>query len=600
MSNCDADHWPSQLRCKFLSARHSANSTYGGVGVVLERDALRAVVVRAIAAVKDASESSEDVTSLLQTYLDILPSFSGDFYTPTNAPRVVRSDILYRITISCPFEKAKAASEDKLLDPRLYLRRCSALQNLIHSSLLSSNTTCLEDVFDVQEIDVETGVVFKTLCRSLEMNLLPNLERLNITCVVAETCNDYLLMFCSALHRMPPNKINSISFCHTPIDTLLRVKLLECVSSRLVGLKSLTFIGTDCPTEDDGFVIPDQQLLRNSSLNELRFKEVSFTDGILRTLLSSGFTRNLKILDIERTRCDATAQILSLAITSGNLTFIESLSMRRNNIGDKELIFFSTAISEFVGGRKSLQRMRKLDVRQNSFGDEGLASLTSAIHDPSTLPVLSILFVGNNESLTFSDEEMASLLQELSFRPDVEILNAQNASVGPMSMDAIYLGNSNSLKNLTLNSNPIRDIGIIALCNRLERRHVGSAINGGCDLSFLGLNSCMIGDKGMASLAKCCVVLPNLSTMLLAHNFIGDAGWVVFLDTLRKDNGELALASLVRLDLEGNNISNIKMNMFCDSISEGALPKLEQISFNETNLTEKILRVCAEKHIRIH
>ncbi|XP_076848260.1 NACHT, LRR and PYD domains-containing protein 3-like isoform X2 [Brachyhypopomus gauderio] len=179
---------------------------------------------------------------------------------------------------------------------------------------------------------------------------------------------------------------------------------------------------------------------------------------------------------------------------------------------------------------------RKAILSGCSLTKESCKSLTSVLQTENTLKELEI---NNNDLQDSGVEQLCAGLKSSNCK--LEILRLSLCGLTEESCKSLtsVLQRENSLKELEINNNDLKDSGVEQLCAGLKSSN--------CKLEILRLSGCLVTEKGCSSLASALSSNPShLKELDLTYNHPGDSGVKLLsarledphcrLDTLRVDH----------------------------------------------------------------
>ncbi|XP_072553201.1 uncharacterized protein [Salminus brasiliensis] len=214
-------------------------------------------------------------------------------------------------------------------------------------------------------------------------------------------------------------------------------------------------------------------------------------------------TLSLEWCYLSKESCSDLASVLS------SVNSLKDLNLSENNLQDSGVKELS------VGLRSPRCKLEMLSLERCSLTEESCSDLASVLRSVNSLKDLNL---SQNILLDSGVEELSEGLK--SEHCKLETLNLERCSLTDKSCSDLVsvLSSVNSLKDLNLSNNNLRNSGVKKLSEGLKSPH--------CKLETLRLSYCSITNKGCAALTSALTENPSsaLKQLDLTHNQITESG----------------------------------------------------------------------------
>ncbi|XP_076875831.1 NACHT, LRR and PYD domains-containing protein 3-like isoform X2 [Brachyhypopomus gauderio] len=291
---------------------------------------------------------------------------------------------------------------------------------------------------------------------------------------------------------------------------LSNIPLEECLVRLLPVVKaSRKVVLSGCGLTEESCKSLTLVLQTENPLKQLEINNNDLKDSGVEQLCAGLKSLNCKLEILRLSGCGLSEEACkSLTSVLQRENSLKELEINNNNIKD-------SGVERLCSGLKSSNS--KLEILRLSgcgLTEESCKSLTSVLQRENSLKELEI---NNNYLKDSGDEQLCAGLKCSNSK--LEILRLSLCGLTEESCKSLtsVLQTENSLKELEINNNNLKDSGVEQLCSGLKSSN--------SKLEILRLSGCLITEEGCSSLASALSSNPShLKELDLAYNHPGDSG----------------------------------------------------------------------------
>ena len=214
------------------------------------------------------------------------------------------------------------------------------------------------------------------------------------------------------------------------------------------------------------------------------------------------------------------------ACPAGALHGVTELDISNNKIGDNGIAHIATAL-------QTNTTMTRLCISMCSMSDEGAESLGRALAANRSNAMQELYISGNK----IGDNGVASIATALQTNTTMTILDISECSMSDEGAEslarALIANRSNAMQKLYISGNKIGDNGVTSIATALQTNTT---------MTVLGISACNMSEEGAESLARALAISRSLQVLLMHYNDISDNGIAHIATALQTNNTLKTLA----------------------------------------------------------
>ncbi|XP_072553204.1 ribonuclease inhibitor-like isoform X2 [Salminus brasiliensis] len=310
-----------------------------------------------------------------------------------------------------------------------------------------------------------------------------------------------------------------------------------------------------------------------NSLKELNLSENKLQDSGVKKLSEGLKSEHCKLETLRLNTCNLTETSCSdLASVLRSVNSLKDLNLTENKLWD-------SGVKELSGGLKSEHcKLETLSLERCSLTDKSCSDLASVLRSVKSLKDLNLS--ENN----LQDSGVKKLSEGLkSEHCKLETLSLERCALTDKSCSdlASVLSSVNSLKDLNLSNNNLRNSGVEKLSEGLKSEH--------CKLETLSLERCALTEESCSDLASVLSSVNSLKDLNLSENNLQDSGVKKLSEGLKSEH-----CKLETLRLSYCVITDTGCAALTSALTENPSSALTQLDLNGNQITESGLQKISQ------